>query len=228
MRPGWRTSGEVYESFVRHYIYPNAIVLDLGCGAGGVMELFSNQIVLPVGIDPHLSSLLHSRDSFIHRVQGLAGGLPFASNTFDLIACSWVLEHVSEPKRVFAEVSRALKPGGHFVFITPNAANFVTAINRLVPRLAQAKLVRALYGREDRDTFPVAYRANTLSRLRTLADASELQIAALETIHDPTYLAVNEFAFRLSVFAERWMPDGRAVHIVGNLVKVDAPEAARI
>jgi hypothetical protein len=76
MRPGWRMSGEFYESFVRRRIHADAITLDLGCGAG---------------IDPHLPSLRQNRDAHLLRVNGDAIMLPFASATFDLVVCSWVL-----------------------------------------------------------------------------------------------------------------------------------------
>jgi SAM-dependent methyltransferase len=219
MRPGWRTSGEVYESFVRRYVGENSIVLDLGCGAGGVMELFSRNVGLSVGIDPHLPSLIYSRDPFICRSQGRADRLPFASQSFDLVVCSWVLEHVIAPEHVFVEISRVLKFGGRFIFLTPNADNFVTKMNRLAPRLAQARLVRALYGREKDDTFPVVYWANTPRALRRLAQDAGFNVASLELIHDPTYFAFNEIAFRLSVWIERSIADARAVHIVGDMVK---------
>jgi ubiquinone/menaquinone biosynthesis C-methylase UbiE len=219
MHPGWRTSGEVYESLVRNHICAGAAVLDLGCGAGGVMELFSAQAALPVGIDPHLPSLRGNRDTAICRAQALADDLPFCNAAFDLIVCSWVLEHVIKPRRVFGEISRVLKPGGHFVFLTPNAANYITRLNRLAPRLAQARLVRALYGRAEDDTFEVAYRANTLGQLHGLATSAGLNIVALTTVHDPTYLAFNDLAFRLSAAFESGISDSSAVHIIGDLVK---------
>jgi len=52
-----------------------------------------------------------------------------------------------------------------------------------------------------------------------LAERAGLRVCALETVHDPTYLALNEVAFRLSAFIERFIPDERAVHIVGDFVK---------
>ena len=217
--PGWRTSGEVYESFVRRYIREDASVLDLGCGAGGVMELFDRHVGLPVGVDRHLPSLRHNRASSMRRVLSDADALPFAADCFDLVVCSWVIEHAQQPDRLFAEASRVLRPAGHLVFLTPNAANYVTVINRLAPAWAQAPLVRLFYARSERDTFPVAYRANTVRALRASAQRAGLQVCALETIHDPTYLALNEFAFRLSAFIERFIPDERAVHIVGDFVK---------
>jgi ubiquinone/menaquinone biosynthesis C-methylase UbiE len=217
MRSGWRTSGEVYESFVRRHIRAGAAALDLGCGAGGVMELFSGQVKLSAGIDPHLPSLRQSRDANLKRVNGDAGILPFAAESFDLVACSWVLEHVTEPAQIFSEISRVLKVGGHFVFLTPNAANYVTRINRLVPRLAQGRLVRALYGRKEDDTFKVAYQANTLESLRALAKGAGFAISEWQTVHDPTYLAFNDLAFRISAAIESRVDEARAVHIVGDL-----------
>ena len=56
-RPGWRTSGEAFEALTRQYIGPGARVLDLGCGRGGVMELFWREVKLPVGLDPDHASL---------------------------------------------------------------------------------------------------------------------------------------------------------------------------
>ncbi len=217
MRPGWRTSGEVYEGFVRRHIHPAASVLDLGCGAGGVMELFSDQVARAAGIDPHLPSLQRHRAKNLPLVNGNAGALPFASGVFDLVVCSWVLEHVAAPAHVFEEVGRVLKAGGHFIFLTPNATNPITRLNRLVPRLAQARLVRALYGRSEDDTFQVAYRANTLAALTALAQGAGFEVCELTTVHDPTYLAFDDLAFRLCAAIEQRISDAHAVHIIGDL-----------
>lgn len=219
MRPGWRTSGEVYESFTRRYATANAVVLDLGCGAGGVMELLGGQVRMAVGVDRDWSSLRNNRASALRRVLSDVTALPFPTASFDLITCSWVIEHVGHPERLFTEVSRVLRPAGHFVFLTPNAANYVTLFNRLTPRLAQAPLVQMIYGRKPEHTFPVAYRANTLPALRALAATAGMRVCALETVHDPTYLAFGEIAFRLSAFIERFISDTRAVHIVGDFIK---------
>ncbi|MCF8881061.1 class I SAM-dependent methyltransferase, partial [Hyphobacterium sp. SN044] len=89
--------------------------------------------------------------------------LPFADESFDLVVCLWVLEHLRSPENVLREVRRVLRPGGHFVFLTPNLRNPLLAFNRLgraLPRL-QRRLVPRLYGRVEADTFPIQYRANT-------------------------------------------------------------------
>lgn len=219
LQTGWHTSGEVYTALVRQYVGGHVVALDLGCGAGGVMERLGDAVGLLIGADRHLPSLRANRVRTLHSVLCDADALPFRSESFDLIVSSWVIEHITRPDRLFTEVGRVLKRGGHFIFLTPNAANYIAMINRLIPRLMQAGLVRAVYGRQSKDTFPVVYRANTLHALRALSHQAGLQVTALQTVHDPTYLAFNTAAFHLSAFIERFVPDERAIHIVGDLVK---------
>jgi SAM-dependent methyltransferase len=147
--------------------------------------------------------------------------LPFAGESFDLVVCVWVLEHLREPLKVFSEVRRVLRPGGHFVFLTPNLRNPLLVLNRVgkVLPLVQARLVSRFYGRREADTFPVQYRANTVGALRALAAAGGLEVTELRVVADPTYLAVNGFMFTTSVLAERLMPKGWGVHLVGDLIR---------
>ena len=46
---------------------------------------------------------------------------PFAANTFDVIICSHVLEHVPDDAAAFADLFRILKPGGHALLLVPLA-----------------------------------------------------------------------------------------------------------
>jgi ubiquinone/menaquinone biosynthesis C-methylase UbiE len=45
--------------------------------------------------------------------------LPFASDRFDAIICSELLEHVPDPRIVVREIHRILKPGGQFLACVP-------------------------------------------------------------------------------------------------------------
>ena len=45
---------------------------------------------------------------------------PFPPESFDVITCFDVLEHLYEPRRVMARVSEWLKPGGMFYVLVPN------------------------------------------------------------------------------------------------------------
>ena len=70
MRPGWTSSGEQFEALVRSHLSPDSRVMDLGCGRGGVVELFWREFKLAAGLDPDVSSLAEHR---AHDDQGHGG-----------------------------------------------------------------------------------------------------------------------------------------------------------
>jgi len=165
----------------------------------------------PFGIDPDACSLVEHRLPRLSRVAALADTLPFSSEAFDGVVCSWVLEHVANPPGVFAEIARVLRPNGFFVLLTPNARAAVTLVNRIL-HPAQAILVRRLYGRDEADTFPVMYRANTYARINYFALEAGLILDEWRAIRDPTYWAFNPLFYRFSVLLCRVTPP---VHLVG-------------
>lgn len=221
LHPGWQTSGEVYESFVRRASRGAAgcYWLDVGCGRGGIVELLGDQARLCAGADLDLASLREHRAPHTCRMAAPMEALPFAGESFDLVTCSWVLEHLADPRRAFAQVARVLAPGGHWVFLTPNTRSLVTFANRLIHPRLQAWLVRRLYARDEADTFPVQYRANTPTRIERLAREAGLRCVETRLVGDPTYLAFNDALFALSSLLERITPPGFRVHIVGDWAK---------
>ena len=221
IRPGWSSSGDQLEAMVRSHVTSTSRVLDLGCGRGGVIELVWRDVRLAAGIDPDAPSLASHRAAGLPVVRGVGESLPFVDSSFDLIVSLWVLEHLRDPAATLREIRRVLAPGGHFVFVTPNMRNPLMLANRIgraLPAL-QRRLVPRVYGRDEADTFPVQYRANTVESIRELADESGLQIYDLRVVPDPTYLAVNSFMFRASVMSERLMPKGWGVHLLGDLTR---------
>ncbi|HEV2033068.1 MAG TPA: class I SAM-dependent methyltransferase [Candidatus Dormibacteraeota bacterium] len=221
MRPGWRTSGDQLEELVRSYVMPQTQVMDLGCGRGGVVELFWRDVKLAAGLDPDAPSLMEHHTPGLPVIRGRGEHIPFADQSFDLVVCLWVLEHVERPESVLTEVHRVLRPGGHFVFLTPNLRNPLLLLNRLAKALPQLqrRVVPRMYGRVEADTFRVRYRANTERALRALAGRSGLEVAELRVVPDPTYLALNNFMFRASIIAERLLPASWGVHLLGDLTR---------
>ncbi|MFQ6099798.1 MAG: class I SAM-dependent methyltransferase [Anaerolineae bacterium] len=217
MRPGWRPSSHVYQDLVAGHLSPATRVLDLGCGRGGVMERLHPQAGFVAGLDPDMMSLREHRAPALARACGLAEALPYADSSFDLVCCSWVLEHLPEPEQVFAEVARVLRFGGHFIFLTPNRCHPLVMFNQAL-RWTRGRLVGYLYGRAEPNTFPAFYRANAPVQIERLVRAAGLERVSLRFIGDPTYLAFNESLFWLACLLERVMPRRMGVHLVGEYV----------
>jgi len=222
--PGWRPATEVYEALIRTYLRPGQTIVDLGCGRGGVLEQLGAAAQRPLGIDPDFASLAGHRLPDLPRAVALADALPLGAASVDLVLASWVLEHLTDPARTFAEIARVLRPGGAFIFLAPGAHSPAALINRLLGPL-QRWLVPRLYGRQAADAFPVVYRANTRRQIEALAARAGLQLQTLQHISDPTYFAFHPLLFRFSAALASVLPRTMAEHLVGACVKPDEAHA---
>lgn len=115
------------EALVRFPAGPRARrILDIGCGYGGTLKAFSDAGDEAVGleIDPTLVEYarLNLRDSERSTVlcEDIVSCEASQLGQFDLIFCSDVIEHVSNPEVVLAKVHSLLLPGGTFIMHVPN------------------------------------------------------------------------------------------------------------
>jgi SAM-dependent methyltransferase len=211
----WQPATELFARLVKKQIHPSSRILDCGCGRGGLVEQLNNPISQIIGIDPDWVSLVEHRLG-IPRLVAMSDALPFAPGCFDMVFASWVLEHLERPLTTFQSIVRILKPGGLFIFITPNGRHPLSQLNNLFGRFSrtQGKLVKLLYGRLDDDTFPTYYRANSNKQIRRLAAESGLSIQAIYPVADPTYLMFNDALFRLMCQVEKVIPPHNKLHLV--------------
>ena len=85
----------------------NGKVLDLGCG-------FDKKIPSAIGVDiiPTLcTDVVCNLDNY---------PLPFKDNTFDLIICSHIIEHITDVVKFMNEIHRIAKPGAIVKGMTPH------------------------------------------------------------------------------------------------------------
>ena len=102
-------------------------VLDLGCGPGESVDLFRGRDpeVQWIGLDIEGSREVLSRtrtDARFEQFDGVA--IPFGDDSFDLVYCKQVLEHVHRPAALIAEVARVLAPHGSFAGSTSQMEPF--------------------------------------------------------------------------------------------------------
>jgi len=144
---------------------PVARVLDIGAGRGGIRPRFTPGGVLLVGCDA--TDAVSEHPTIDRGVQCDGGRLPFADQSFDVCSMRYVIEHLQDPRQAFEEAYRVLRPGGRFVFVTPNAWYYASIAARVVPNRVHPMLVHWCTGRRERDVYPTVYAANTRARLRT-------------------------------------------------------------
>lgn len=217
MKPGYRPALEIYKELMDGLVNEDTRLLDAGCGPGGLVKEYVGLAKLVVGTDRYATTFTHLAE-ISTLVEASLEELPYADNAFDLVTCSWVLEHLQSPEKTLAEVARVLKPGGCFLFITPNKNNYVVWLRRMIPNRPAKRIVYKIYGRDEEFINPTYYRANTYRDIHRLLTWVGLQEERFEHVSDPSYLAINQVLFRLSVIVESVLdtmwPRGR-VHLVG-------------
>ena len=164
-------------------------ILDAGCGHKSGISFHSNHHVTLIGSDIVSSSLRNNSDIDSGFVSNL-GEIPLKDDSIDIVFSNMVLEHLSQPAMFFKEIRRVLRPGGYFVFSTPNALNIVVLVNRLLPDILSKKLGHLLTGEAEDDIFPTVYKANSLRTLRNLCKESNFQQTDLILYQPPPYAFV--------------------------------------
>jgi SAM-dependent methyltransferase len=150
--------------------------------------------------------------------------IPFEDRVFDVVFADNVLEHLESPEVVFREVCRVLRPGGLFLFKTPNRWHYMPTIARLTPHAFHGFYNR-LRGRETVDTFPTYYRANSRSRIGALARRAGMVVRSVEFVEGrPEYLRISPATYLLGYLYERVVNSlpslaGLRVVILGNLAR---------
>ncbi|MFT6791206.1 MAG: 2-polyprenyl-6-hydroxyphenyl methylase/3-demethylubiquinone-9 3-methyltransferase [Cellvibrionaceae bacterium] len=102
-------------------------VLDVGCGGGILCETLAKRGATVLGIDmseaPLKVAKLHSQESGVDidyqliTAEALAEQRP---QSFDVVTCLEMLEHVPDPSKIVEACSQLVKPGGHVYFSTIN------------------------------------------------------------------------------------------------------------
>ena len=118
-------------NFKKYQLKDEGTMLDVGCGEGrhifGVMQDYP--MMKCIGLDMDHESLEKAEEGYEYFesiseagaefLKGSAYSLPFPNDTFDLVVCSEVLEHLHEYDDAVKEIFRVLKPRGKFYASVP-------------------------------------------------------------------------------------------------------------
>lgn len=217
--PDWDDSMVLLTNAVKERIGNQPILLDFGCGRGNfVVDEIGNVFTEKIGIDASLEATT-GNTSMSRVVISDGKPLPFPDGSFDIVLSLWVFEHVEHPDRVFKEISRVLKPGGFFAFVTPNRNSLLITLRRYLSKRFADRILKKLYGREEEDVFHVFYRANTVSAIQGLATKTEFTVELLKENADPSYTAFNSLTYRSSTWFTKLFGSLAQPHIIAVLRK---------
>jgi SAM-dependent methyltransferase len=195
---------ELFRDAILKLIDPHWEALDLGAGAGLLPQMNFRGLVRKVsGVD--LDPRVLSNPALDEANVGAGEAIPYPDEAFDLIFADNVLEHLPDPAAVFREIWRTLRPGGVFLFKTPNRRHYVPTLARLTPHSVH-QFVNRLRGRAADDTFPTVYRANTSAAIRRLARDADLIVKDLRLIEGrPEYLRMSALTYLPGIAYERFV-----------------------
>lgn len=204
----------LYEGVLKDHVQPGTKWLDLGCGHQVLpfwREAEERELVARcgqiVGMDFDLPSLQKHR-SVSERVRGHIDTLPFKDNHFDLVTANMVVEHLADPALQFSEINRVLKPGGIFLFHTPNALGYPTVINRMVPEQLKHRLIYILDGRKEDDVFETHYAANTQAQISALSATTGFSVTSIRfAVSDAIFALIAPIAVPELIYLRLLMTD---------------------
>lgn len=96
----------------------DARLLDIACGGGLLAPHVEGLGYQHVGVDLSATAAPLAREHGVLVARADALALPFAAETFDVVAAGEMLEHVVDHDRAIAEACRVLRPGGTLVIDT--------------------------------------------------------------------------------------------------------------
>ncbi|MHC5024704.1 MAG: class I SAM-dependent methyltransferase [Planctomycetota bacterium] len=145
-------------------------VLDVGCGRGIARQTGYQWALRPLideywGIEPD-EGITPDPDLFDHHRADLLEDADLPADYFDVAYSAMVMEHVADPDAFMAAMHRCLRPGGVYLFITPNRRHYFTRTAMLLHRLRLDEFVLRSVSREaDEYHYPVQYRFNDERRI---------------------------------------------------------------
>jgi len=192
-----------FERLIAESVGPETVLLDAGCGRHAeTVRRFAPMVKTAIGVD--LVEFPQADSSAVHLAKNDLCALALRDASVDVVVARSVLEHLDDPGRAWAEVSRVLKPGGRFIFLTPQLWDYGSVFARLIPNRFHPALVNKVEGRAEADTFPVRYRCNTVGAVRRLAGRHGFRLEAVRHLNQyPCYLMFSPALFLLGTAYER-------------------------
>jgi SAM-dependent methyltransferase len=184
-------------------------VLDIGCGTGRFLAQLSEKAkAWGVDASPEMLEVARTRAGSAGLKLGRAEELPFKDGWFER-ATMWLVAHLVDRPRAFAEAARVLEPGGHFAVATFDPSYFDEFwLNELFPSMEAAD--RARFPTADELTAALAaFEEVRLIRLsQTGSLTREVALDRIRGKHISTFDLIDDEEYEAGLArAERELPE---------------------
>jgi ubiquinone/menaquinone biosynthesis C-methylase UbiE len=189
----------------KRYVGAGERILEVGAGPtnptsaylASLGELHGVDVSSEVRSNVHLRScaVVSSRDRY-----------PFPDASFDLVVSNYVVEHVEEPRTHLREIGRVLKPGGYYLFRTPNLWHYVALISRATSFRTHRLVANRLrnLSPDSHDPWPTVYAMNTPQAVCRFSAEAGLAVEQMELVEkEPSYGMVARPLFLAFMAYER-------------------------
>ncbi len=171
LRHNYFLPADWYEATVANAVTQGCDWLDVGGGSSPfpdnpkLAEQLAARAGRFVGVDPSANVFdnPYTREKHQAFIEDYTAPAPF-----DLATLRMVAEHVTDPAAVIGALARLLRPGGRAIIFTVDLWSPITVVSRAVPFDLHHPVKKFLWGGEEKDTFPTAYRMNTRRKLKKL------------------------------------------------------------
>lgn len=215
----WDDSLVKLTKLVRERLTGKPVVLDFGCGRGNfIIDELAGSFSEKIGFDV-LQESVDGNKTCNRIIIGDTLKLPLPDASVDVIVSLWVFEHLEKPAEALRDIHRVLKPGGFLAFVTPNKHSLLIRLRQLMSDGVAHRLLKILYGREEKDAFSVYYRANTEKDIFTLAHKTGFSPELVMINEDPSYTSFNAFTYRISTWLARFFGTVAKPHLIVVLRK---------
>ena len=197
--PEWTPQNEIYRYTVQRYANRDATVLDIGCGRTNYMAEVYSRVQKVIGLDPDIEALSENTAVQIKLSGGFEQLSKLSDQSIDIAVSSWVMEHIDNPDLMFTELKRIMKSGSRFISLTPNKHSLITKLSRITPNFLHKAIVKKIWGREEKDTYPTKYLLNDEKTIRNYAEKYGFIVEELQYLPDPTYYVFDTRLFDIIV-----------------------------
>ena len=203
-------------------------VLEAGCGSASHVKIPTGSVLTGIDIsedqlaaNPHLDV----------KICGDLQAYRWPRESFDLVICWDVLEHLQQPALALRNLVEAVRPGGLLVLAVPARESLKGVLTRLTPYGFHLWFYRNVIGdrssRLESRQFPTYLRPDVgRGRLREITESFGCEVAHLELYEGPVQTAlrqrsrVADIAFGAMASASRAITSGRYDPSLTDLIMV--------